>query len=47
MFARNVSNFVQYIVQDGALRLDPDDEIVKATLVTGVPAQAVAGKPVK
>jgi H+-translocating NAD(P) transhydrogenase subunit alpha len=45
MFARNVSNFVQYIVQDGALRLDPDDEIVKATLVTGIPAQAVSAKP--
>ena len=37
MFARNVANFVQYIVQDNALKLDPDDEIVKATLVTGVP----------
>lgn len=47
MFARNVANFVQYIVQDGHLKLDPDDEIIKATLVTGIPSQidTAATKP--
>jgi NAD(P) transhydrogenase subunit alpha len=34
MYARNLLSFVQHAVQDGALRLDFDDEIVRATCVT-------------
>jgi NAD(P) transhydrogenase subunit alpha len=33
MYARNVAAFVQYLVTDGELRVDPDDEIATGTLV--------------
>jgi NAD(P) transhydrogenase subunit alpha len=34
MYARNITAFLSYMVQDGKLRLDLDDEIVRSTLVT-------------
>lgn len=34
MYARNISSFLVHIVQDGRLRLDFDDEIIRATCVT-------------
>src|SRR6266446_9212111 len=34
MYARNISSFLLYLVKDGALRLDFDDEIVRDTCVT-------------
>jgi NAD(P) transhydrogenase subunit alpha len=34
MYARNVSSFLQYLVKDGALGLDFEDEIVRDTCVT-------------
>jgi len=34
MYARNVQNFLQLLVKDGALVIDLDDEIVKGTCVT-------------
>jgi NAD(P) transhydrogenase subunit alpha len=34
MFGRNVETLVKHLVKDGALRLDPDDEIASAMLVT-------------
>jgi proton-translocating NAD(P)+ transhydrogenase subunit alpha len=34
MYARNVSSFVALLIQDGALRLDFSDEIVRETCVT-------------
>jgi NAD(P) transhydrogenase subunit alpha len=34
MYARNVSSFLQYIVKDGALALDFQDEIIRDTCVT-------------
>ena len=34
MYARNIATFLKYLVQDGALRLDREDEIVRETLVT-------------
>lgn len=33
MFAKNVANFVLHLFHDGALRLDPADEITRGTLV--------------
>jgi NAD(P) transhydrogenase subunit alpha len=33
MFSRNVVTFLQHLVRDGALALDPADEIVRGTLV--------------
>ena len=33
MYARNVAAFVQHLVSDGELRVDPDDEIAIGTLV--------------
>jgi NAD(P) transhydrogenase subunit alpha len=34
MYAKNAAAFLLHIVRDGALALDPEDEIVKGTLVT-------------
>ncbi|MGH8622384.1 MAG: NAD(P)(+) transhydrogenase (Re/Si-specific) subunit alpha, partial [Burkholderiales bacterium] len=34
MYARNISSFLAHIVQDGALRLDFEDEIIRDTCVT-------------
>ena len=34
MYAKNASSFLLHIVRDGALAIDPEDEIVKGTLVT-------------
>jgi NAD(P) transhydrogenase subunit alpha len=34
MYAKNVTAFLQHIVKDGRLEIDPDDEIVKGMLVT-------------
>jgi NAD(P) transhydrogenase subunit alpha len=36
MYSRNVAAVVKHIVKDGALALDPEDEIVRAACVTGV-----------
>jgi NAD(P) transhydrogenase subunit alpha len=34
MYARTVTNFLMHLLQDGKIRLDPDDEMTRATLVT-------------
>jgi len=34
MYARNIATFLKYLVKDGALNLNPEDEIVRETLVT-------------
>jgi H+-translocating NAD(P) transhydrogenase subunit alpha len=34
MYARNLAAFVTYLVKDGKLRTDPDDEIIRETLLT-------------
>ncbi len=34
MYARNVAAFLHHLVKAGALRLDPDDEIIRETLLT-------------
>jgi proton-translocating NAD(P)+ transhydrogenase subunit alpha len=34
MYARNIATFLKYLVKDGRLALDPEDEIVRETLVT-------------
>lgn len=34
MFAHNVANFLGLLIEEGALKIDLEDEIVKATLVT-------------
>ena len=34
MYARNITSFLQYMMKDGKLQLNPDDEIVRDTLVT-------------
>ena len=34
MYARNIASFLKYLVKDGRLVLDRDDEIVRETLVT-------------
>jgi len=34
MYARNVATFLKYLVKDGAITLDRNDEIVRETLVT-------------
>jgi NAD(P) transhydrogenase subunit alpha len=34
MYARNVATFLKYLVKDGKLALNLDDEIVRETLVT-------------
>ena len=45
MYARNVTAFLLHLVKDGKLRLDPEDEIIRETLLTrggeaGQPARA-------
>jgi NAD(P) transhydrogenase subunit alpha len=34
MYSKNITTFLVHLVKDGALALDPGDEIVKETLVT-------------
>jgi NAD(P) transhydrogenase subunit alpha len=34
MYARNIATFLKYLVKEGKLNLDPQDEIVRETLVT-------------
>ncbi len=34
LFARNTLALLQYVIKDGALRLDPEDEIVRGSLLT-------------
>jgi len=34
MYAKNIAAFLKYLVKDGKLNLNPEDEIVKETLVT-------------
>ena len=34
MYARNLTAFLTYLVKDGKLRIDPDDEIIRETLLT-------------
>jgi NAD(P) transhydrogenase subunit alpha len=34
MYSKNISNFLLYLVKDGKLRLDREDEITRGTLVT-------------
>jgi NAD(P) transhydrogenase subunit alpha len=34
MYARNVSAFLLYLVKDGVVRVDPEDEIIRSTLLT-------------
>jgi NAD(P) transhydrogenase subunit alpha len=33
MYARNVATFLKHLIQDGALRIDVEDEITRETLV--------------
>lgn len=40
MYSKNVLSVVKYVVKDGTLTLDPDDEIVGAACLTSVPATA-------
>jgi NAD(P) transhydrogenase subunit alpha len=35
MYARNITSFLLYVLRDGRLRLDLEDEIIRETLVTG------------
>ena len=39
MLSRNILTFAQHLIKDGALRVDPSDEITGAMLVTGRPSQ--------
>jgi NAD(P) transhydrogenase subunit alpha len=34
MYARNIATFLKYLIKDGSLTLNRDDEIVRETLVT-------------
>jgi NAD(P) transhydrogenase subunit alpha len=34
MYARNIATFLKYLIKDGAISLDREDEIVRETLVT-------------
>jgi NAD(P) transhydrogenase subunit alpha len=34
MYAKNIATFLKYLVKDGKLVLDREDEIVRETLVT-------------
>ena len=34
MYARNIATFLKYLVKEGKLNLNPEDEIVRETLVT-------------
>jgi NAD(P) transhydrogenase subunit alpha len=40
MYSKNTLSVVKYVVKDGALTLDPEDEIVRAACLTSVPAAA-------
>jgi NAD(P) transhydrogenase subunit alpha len=35
MYARNIVNFLSHLIKDGKLKLDPNDEITRATMITG------------
>ncbi len=34
MYARNLTAFLLHLVKDGRVRMDPDDEIIRETLLT-------------
>jgi len=34
MYARNVATFLAYMMKDGKLQLNPQDEIIRETMVT-------------
>ena len=34
MYAKNIATFLKYLIKDGKLALDREDEIVRETLVT-------------
>jgi len=34
MYAKNIATFLKYLIKDGQLALNPEDEIVRETLVT-------------
>jgi len=34
MYARNLATFLSYMVKDGKLQLNPQDEIIRETMVT-------------
>jgi H+-translocating NAD(P) transhydrogenase subunit alpha len=34
MYAKNVATFLLYIIKDGTLQINPQDEIVRETLLT-------------
>ena len=34
MYAKNIATFLLHLMKDGAPRLDPEDEIIRETLVT-------------
>ncbi len=33
MYAKNIATFFLYVLKDGRVRLDPEDEIIRETLV--------------
>jgi NAD(P) transhydrogenase subunit alpha len=33
MYAKNITTFLLHVVKDGAVRLDPNDEIIRDTLI--------------
>lgn len=40
MYSKNVFSVIKYVVKDGELHLDPEDEIIRAACLTNVPATA-------
>jgi NAD(P) transhydrogenase subunit alpha len=42
MYSRNVASVLKYIVKDGRLQLDPEDEIVRGACLTGLAAGSAA-----
>lgn len=40
MYSKNVLSVIKYLVKDGKLQLDPEDEIVRAACLAGIPAPA-------
>jgi NAD(P) transhydrogenase subunit alpha len=34
LYSKNVTTFLQYLIHEGSLNIDTEDEIVKSTLVT-------------
>lgn len=38
LYARNVLNVIKHVVKDGALKVDPDDEIMRTACLTGLVA---------